>query len=820
MPETILVVDDLEDIRSILTTVLEKEGYAVVTAADGHEAMEKISSTRIDLAIVDINMPGPDGLEVLKHIKRSSVDTEVIMMSGYTTIDTAIEALRRGACDYIVKPFDIHTIADTIGRGIEKQRQAAETKQLMSHLEQQTFELAVLCELREAIGYTLDYREFVDPIMDSLRKIIDHDASAFLFMTGGDQGELTVWVKRGMPINLIEQIRSNLIYAYNSVVANSISEDTLRVYVSEAGEYTPAVEDLSAELKSFLNVALVIKDKAEHRLAGMISISSYRENAFDLGTSRLFYNIANHMTNALERLTKILAGEKSKLEMMVRSMTDGIIMFDRRGQIAVLNPAARRMLELGDIVNAEHLSRRMGDTRLFRVLDGFLDHRKASGSIVGEHGFEEEIFVEKGEKYLSASVSPIKADDGETHGVVAVLRDITRKKQIDEAKSTFVSAVSHELRTPLTAITNAISIVEMAGEVNEQQKNFLSMSMRNISRLEKLINRILDFSKLDTGDLKMDFGFVDLKALAQQCVADLQKLAADKSIEMTENMPDNLPQIYADYSRLEQVFTNIIENAIKYSPENTKIALEARLVDPPSINGKITPMPHDLPGPGFIEISVADTGIGISDEDQKRIFGRFVQVGESYAAGVGLGLAIVKQIIESHYGEIWVESELGVGSKFAFVLPVNKGCRKILKLIRAIDREIDIAKASRSFFSLLLTRVESSNGVATKHGDGDTDENLSDIVNHIQQNTNTKETMMCSSDACGLVFSLYEGDERAVADVKELISRFIHQQNSTTENPAVKLDAETWIATYPNDGNTTVELIDKLASKCVPQFAK
>ena len=213
---------------------------------------------------------------------------------------------------------------------------------------------------------------------------------------------------------------------------------------------------------------------------------------------------------------------------------------------------------------------------------------------------------------------------------------------------------------------------------------------------------------------------------------------------------------------------------------------------------------------------MTDTDIGISDEDQKRIFGRFVQAGESYTAGVGLGLAIVKQIIENHYGEIWVESELGVGSKFAFVLPVNKGCRKILNLIRAIDREIDIAKADRSFFSLLLTQVKNSNGVASKHGGDDTDEDLSDIVNYIQQNTHTKETMMCSSDACGLIFSLYEGDERAVADVKELISRFIQQQNSTAENSSVNLNAETWIATYPDDGNTAVELIDNLTSN-LPQ---
>jgi len=818
MSANILIVDDLESIRNILTTVLEREGYEVVTAADGHEAMEKVKSSSIDLAVVDINIPGPDGLEILKHIKRSSLETEVIMMSGYTTIDTAIEALRQGACDYIVKPFDIDTITDTIRRGIEKQKQASETRQLMYHLEQQTFELAVLCELREAIGYALDYREFVEPIMDSLRKIIDHDASAFLFMTGGDSGELTVWVKRGMPIDMIQQVRSNMVNAYNSVSVNSVSEDMVRVYVGEAEEYISEEEESSSELRSFLNVALVIKDKAESRLAGMISISSCRRNAFDLGTSRLFYNIANHMTNALERLTRILAGEKNKLEMMVRSMTDGVIMFDQRGHIAILNPAARRMLKLGEIVNAEHLARRMGDTRLFRTLDGFLNHNNTNGSILGENGFEEEIFVEKSEKYLSASVAPIKVDDGEIHGVVAVLRDVTRRKEMDDAKSSFVSSVSHELRTPLTAIRNAITIIEMAGEVNEQQEKFLSMSIRNIDRLGRLINTILDFSRLDTGSLKMDFGLVDMKALAQQCIADLQNLAVDKSIEVTENIPDNLPQIYADHNRLEQVFTNIVENGIKYSLENGQISIDARIVDPPSVNGKLIAMPRNLPSPGFLEVSIADTGIGISDEDQEHIFGRFVQVGKSYGAGVGLGLAIVKQIIEKHYGEIWVESELGEGSKFSFILPVDKKCGKILNLIRAIDREIETAKADQSSFSLLLTRIEGSEDVNSNGKGGDAEERLADIADYIQNNTHTKETMMYSSGDCGLLFSLYEGDRQAVKDVEDLISRLIFQQNSTAEDPSMELSGKTWIATYPDDGVTAVELIDELAAKCVPQL--
>jgi len=817
MPATIMIVDDDEGILNVFATILQREGYKVVTASDGHEAMTKINSERFDLAIVDINVPGPDGIEILKCVKGTNEDIEVIIMSGHASLDTAIESMRQGAYDYIVKPLDIYTVSDAVKRGLEKQRRAIETKQLLAQLEQRAFELSVLYELKDTVGYTLDYREFVEPIMDSLRRIVDHDASAFLFMTGEDWGELTIWTDRGTPVKIVDQIRLELMKAFNSITADSISEDMISVYVSEVDNSSIVDKELSSELRSFLNVALVIRDEEEDRLAGMINISSYRDKAFDLGTSGVFYNIANNMSNALERLTRVLAGERSKLEIMVRSMTDGVIMFDQRGHISVLNPAARKMLDLQEIVNAGHLAKHIGNSRLSKILDRFWRHRDMDELIWEEDGFEEEVYIQKTRKFLSTSVSHIRGDDNKTYGFVAVLRDITRRKEIDEAKSAFVSAVSHELRTPLTAIKNANSIIEMAGEVNDHQHKFLDVSTRNIDRLERLINRILDFSKLEEGKLKMEFGVVDLKKLAQESISALQNLAAHKSIKIAENIPDGLPQVFADYHRLDQVFTNLLDNAIKYTTGNGQISIKARLVDSLFVDGKFVPMPRNLPNPGFIEVSIYDTGVGISHEDQKRIFGKFEQAGTSYEMGVGLGLSIVKKIIENHYGEIWVESELGKGSKFAFVLPASKRCNKILSLIRSIEQEIREAAADHSSLSLILIQVENFAQILAEHGDSIANEILADIANYAQHKMQIRMAVVCESEDHGLVFCFHDENEKTVASMEEQMSGFIYQQKLPEASPAVNVMTKVWVATYPSDGTTAIELMDAAIHNCIPE---
>ena len=241
---------------------------------------------------------------------------------------------------------------------------------------------------------------------------------------------------------------------------------------------------------------------------------------------------------------------------------------------------------------------------------------------------------------------------------------IATLKEFDEMKSEFVSVVSHELRSPLTSIKNAVNIIlkEKAGEINDNQRRFLSLANRNTARLIALISDLLDISKIESGKMKIEFKCLDLNVPMDAAMASLKTSADGKSICIHKEVPSDLPPVYGDSNRLEQIFINLLDNAIKFTSEGGEIRISAKAVHS-----------EELGVGDSIEISVADTGIGIAPEDLDCIFDRFHQVEKSLSSrdrkGIGLGLSIAKRLVEAHQGKIWAESEVGKGSKFAFVLP-------------------------------------------------------------------------------------------------------------------------------------------------------
>ena len=232
-----------------------------------------------------------------------------------------------------------------------------------------------------------------------------------------------------------------------------------------------------------------------------------------------------------------------------------------------------------------------------------------------------------------------------------------RLENLNEMKSEFISIVSHDLRTPLTSIKNAVGllITEKAGKLNKTQINFMSMAERNIDRLARLINDLLDLSKLEAGKMKLQFAEIDIKRIMQLSVETFKSRADDKSIELTMNLPEVLPNVYVDSDRIEQVFANLIDNALKFTSEGGKIVVSARKIQ------------------DKVEVSVEDTGVGISADNKQHIFDQFYQTEDTLSrktGGTGLGLSIVKQLIDAHGGKISVESEEGKGSRFFFAIPV------------------------------------------------------------------------------------------------------------------------------------------------------
>ncbi len=250
-------------------------------------------------------------------------------------------------------------------------------------------------------------------------------------------------------------------------------------------------------------------------------------------------------------------------------------------------------------------------------------------------------------------------------------------EKLERLKSEFISIVSHELRTPLTSIKNSLDILHSGrcGDVPQAADKFLTMAQRNVQRLSGIINDLLDLSKIEAGKMDFHFSQTDIHAVIDYVKSTFLNVAKEKGLNLTSDEAPELPQITADSQRLEQVLTNLVSNAIKFTPAGKNITIKSELVNAESIDKDncFREVLNKLNG-NYIMVSVVDEGIGIAEENLVRAFDKFAQIENSLSrkvGGTGLGLPIAKQLIETHKGAIWCESKPDKGSAFKFVLPVE-----------------------------------------------------------------------------------------------------------------------------------------------------
>jgi signal transduction histidine kinase len=262
--------------------------------------------------------------------------------------------------------------------------------------------------------------------------------------------------------------------------------------------------------------------------------------------------------------------------------------------------------------------------------------------------------------WLLVSIEPLSIDSG--RHVVVALDDITNRKRAEEElrdavdiKSQFISTVSHELRTPMTSIREAAIILldEVAGKINKDQRHFLDIAKRNIERLSRLIDSVLDFQKLEAGKMRYDIRKNDLQKTVEDACNTMRPYAQKRGVHLHVEYEPNLPAVAFDTDRLIQVVTNLVSNAIKFTPEGGRIAV--------SVQSRSE----------HIAIRVSDTGLGIPKEALPKVFERFYRVKRpgKEIKGTGLGLAIVNKIVNAHGGRIDVESKLNKGTTFTVLLP-------------------------------------------------------------------------------------------------------------------------------------------------------
>jgi len=372
---------------------------------------------------------------------------------------------------------------------------------------------------------------------------------------------------------------------------------------------------------------------------------------------------AEFLRREREKSLRDIATEKSKIKTIINCMGDGVLVCDRDSCIVLSNPAASRMLKVPETsLIGNFLPQCNLHSELSKMIQESLATTDKSYSSVSQ----ELSLGESGEIFLRAHTAPVQNDLGETMGSVTVLQDISHLKELDKMKSEFIAMVTHELRAPIAAVEQQLTVIlnKMAGEITEKQGQLLSRAKERIKGLLTLIKDLLDLSKIEAGMMVQYKEPLHLQEVVQKVVDLMRAEAEAKKLDLQFTAPPQLSLISADRNSMEGIFTNLISNAIKYTPEGGKVWV------------------HLEEEGGFVKATVSDTGIGIKKEDLSRIFDKFYRVKTvetRQIVGTGLGLSIVKSVVDAHLGSIFVESEEGGGTTFTVLLPKESSptaCRK------------------------------------------------------------------------------------------------------------------------------------------------
>jgi signal transduction histidine kinase/DNA-binding response OmpR family regulator len=544
----VLIVDDEPSVAEVFHEFLAAQGYALSLAASGEEAVRMLPDLKPDMILTDLNLPGLSGLEVMRAAKTVDPEVCVVVVTGYASASTAIDALRQGAYDYVTKPFDLDDVFQIVERGIANRRLKMLNRRLIEELRQKNEIL----------------REHEDELRERVRVATQQMTSLY-----------------------------------------------------EVGKVISADLDLERRMA-------VICNRAAGMCGARAAVLYLRQEQSDV-----FYPASAFGA-------PLTTGEGAG---------QGFVLGDTRLGISAVeqHPARAQAIEGAAAIEVPGIP---GGCRSLLVIP-LVDESQVIGVMAvidkpGGFSAAEESFMA-----LFASQSAIALRNSQLY---------ERTRSLDRLKSEFVAVVSHEIRTPLTSVKGAVELLadEHYFTNSEQQMKLLTIAHANAERLLVLINDILDFSRLESSSLPMSLELQRLEPIVTQVAQNLRTQLEERRLQLETTLAAGLPEVMVDGHRIAQVLTNLISNAIKFSPAGGHIEISAE------------------PWNACVRVGVRDHGEGIAPQDLPKLFRKFSQIDSSAtrkAGGTGLGLVICKGIIEQHGGQMAVESTPGEGSTFFFILP-------------------------------------------------------------------------------------------------------------------------------------------------------
>ncbi len=632
--ERVLIIDDDRRARDFLADqVLQPAGYEVLIARDGADGLHKALREAPDLIILDMHMPRLTSAELLDALAHQGRQVPLILTTASGSEALAVQALRLGARDYLTKPFAVAEAQAAVERAIGEVRLRRErdqlTRRLMTsnqQLERRLQELHTLIHIGKNVVAQLDLQAVLNSVVEAAVRITLAE-EGLLLLLDEDSGELYVRAAQNVDSDMAQALRLRV----NDSLAGQVVRTGKPVIIGDAGAH-------KIKTAYLVRAVVYVPLKRRDRVIGVLGVDNQRsERAFSQHDVELLSALADYAAIAIEnaRLYAAIQAAKGRLEALLHSTEDAVIVVDENGRLALYNAAAARAFEfeaveasgrpLKDVIRNDAL------LALFELPPG-----ARRGEITLSDG-----------RVLNAHATPV-----EGAGTIVVMQDITHLKMLDRLKSEFVASVSHDLRSPLTAVLGYLDLLGRAGPLNEQQLLYVEQIHHSVRTIITLINDVLDLSRIEAG-LDQAKIALDIAPLIREVVESFRPQSQVRKQCLRLTVAERLPPILGNPTRLRQAIANLVDNAIKYTADGGQIEVEASA--------------HD----GQIILRVSDTGVGIAPAEQAHIFDRFYR-GRDVSGkntGTGLGLSIVRSVVEGHGGRVWVESKAGSGSVFTIILP-------------------------------------------------------------------------------------------------------------------------------------------------------
>ncbi|PIZ96134.1 MAG: hypothetical protein COX80_02285 [Candidatus Magasanikbacteria bacterium CG_4_10_14_0_2_um_filter_33_14] len=575
-----------------------------------------------------------------------------------------------GLISVVILGFGIFLYRRSLGlkKNLEEERKSMQRKM---------YELAILKELGERIGYSLNVQNIIDIITGSLHQFIEYQIVSYMLLQP-EKIIFKVHLEESVSRKFINEVKNRMLKSLSALLSKEFSENQVEEVLTGA----VIIDEIESPVQSFFNIPLVIGEK----VVGVLTVAHSDPGLYKEEETTILYKITRQASEAVTRLQEVITNEQRKLNAMVESMSEGVVMTDTDYRILVANPAMKEIL---NIVDKEDIS----------IFD-FIDNLEGKFDIRGK--LEESVKLDKilpvtevllANRYFHILVSPVKVNSGlnkgQIIGGVVIFYDITKEKELEKMREDFTSMMVHELRSPLAGIKGISEVMILENKKKKKAKKdleYATVLLDSSSRMLDLVNDLLDVAKISAGKFEIHKEVLPIKDLLKTNVEILGTLAKESKINLKVNIAKNVPEeVFLDKNRIGQSLINLLSNAIKFTKEGGVVTVQVMshnqgvsIVKEGQENNFSWFIDKDkeefINLPSSLFVAVTDSAFGIAENDIKNLFNKFKQLEASSISehkGTGLGLSIVKGIIEAHGGIVGVSSKEGSGSTFYFTIPFD-----------------------------------------------------------------------------------------------------------------------------------------------------